>query len=359
MWDKIKLDATSLGDLFNETSRILKEDKRKNFRALCLNTDLNKEILKDVFRKRYDVNEQGEFLELFTTYHRYGEEREIHIYAYFLEDMETLIIFTLASSNEVSRTIDKVVESTEGIYYLWIPPSILESIQENILSIEGCNLVYFSYKNYGETKRGMEEGKPGGEHEGEEALSKLEKWKKEEKIKPTSLEFEIPTKGNIKVNNTGEFVFLNKKDIYSFAENIQFFYDDVIRMAVNETSEMNREIKSSRLYVIKEDDREKIEEKELQIELEEPLAYQDEDRFLQEMEKADFVPFDYNSYEGSLIMEGNIVDDSNGGIISLSSDGETFFLLPKFETKFDSLLRFYRFLIERIDPNAKIVRRDE
>lgn len=49
-----------------------------------------------------------------------------------------------------------------------------------------------------------------------------------------------------------------------------------------------------------------------------------------------------------------VVDEKTGGIFLLSTDGETFSLIPKYDSGFDSLMRFYRFIVEKIDPNATI-----
>ncbi|MFO7991622.1 MAG: hypothetical protein R6U61_04910 [Thermoplasmata archaeon] len=352
-----KLEGATIEELFLEVSSILKNDKRKKFRALCLNTDLSKYIIKNIFKKSFQVNDQGEFLELFTTYEKYEQEKEVYVYLFFTESLENIILFTLSSSDELYKTMGSLIESTEGIYNLWIPPSFLEIIQEKILDIRGSSLTYFSYENYASERRGLKRKKGEGEYRGDDARSKLEKWKKEDEITPTSFEFKIPPKTNIKINNTGEFILLNKKDIHVFPDNINFFYENLIKMSINEVSEINREIKTSTLDVIKTDTREKLEEKQLHIQLKDPLDYEDGSTFLEQMKSSSFMPYNYTTAEGSLIMEGNIVDKKNGGILSLSSNGERFLLIPKYNTKFDSLLRFFRFLIERVDPNAEIVKR--
>lgn len=350
-----ELEAECIEELFDEVSKILKNDKRKKFRVLCLNTDLDKNILKDVFQKEFDVTEQGEFLELFTTYEKYEQEKKVFIYPVFSDELETLVLFTLASSDELSKTIGPLVESTEGIYNLWIPPTYFEKIQEDIRTLESSKLTYFSYENYGTDRKGIEVGKKEGEYRGNDALSKLEKWKKEDDIKPIAMEFEIPPKTSIQINNRGEFTILNQKDLHLHKENIRFFHEKIIRKSIEKLSEMNQEIKASTLDVIETEHGEKLQEKELHIELKNPLDYDEGDNFIQQMENSDFVPFDYSTDKGSLIMEGNIADEKSGGILSLSSDGETFLLLPKFDTRFDTLLRFYRFLIEKVDSHAQII----
>jgi len=350
-----ELEAEKIEELFDEVSQKLKNDKRKKFRVLCLNTDLDKSILKKVFQKEFDVSEQGDFLELFTTYEKYEQEKKVFIYPFFSDELEAMVLFTLASSDELSKTIGPLVESTEGIYNLWIPPFYFEKIQEDIRNLESSKLTYFSFENFATDRKGIEVGKKEGKYRGNDALAKLEEWKKKDDIKPIAMEFEIPRKTNIKVNNRGEFTILNQKDLHIRRENIKFFYEKIIRKSIEKLSKMNQEIKTSTLDVIETEEGQRLQEKELHIELKNPLDYDEADNFIEQMESSNFVPFDYSTSKGSLIMEGNIADEKSGGILSLSSDGKTFLLLPKFDTKFDTLLRFYRFLIEKVDSHAQII----
>ncbi len=60
-----------------------------------------------------------------------------------------------------------------------------------------------------------------------------------------------------------------------------------------------------------------------------------------------------------LLLSCRVVDEKTGGVFNLSTDGEIFVLTPKYDTGFDSLMRFYRFLVEKIDSDAKIQIDDE
>jgi hypothetical protein len=113
-------------------------------------------------------------------------------------------------------------------------------------------------------------------------------------------------------------------------------------------------MKAADLSVSKENGFEQIEEEPVEITISDPLDYEDRNEFTSEMQKEDFYPYSAQASEGSLLFNGKIADERNDGIISVSTNGEDLMLLPRYDSGFDSLVRFYRFLVEKVDPDTEI-----
>lgn len=349
MSKRMVLEATGLKELLSEASNKLKEDRRNNFRSICLSSDLEFEDILEAFGDRFEVSPQGEFYELKTSYDKYGIEINVFLYLYQYSEVGQPILFTLNSSEDISRTAEPIITTTEGIYYLWMPPGIVESLKEKILDIEGSRLTYFYGEKFSSKRRFDEERRPEykrkDEYKGDDAADTLEERKMEYGIFPTRLRFQVPTKAQFQFSNLGEFVLMRGKT--------DFFFE-MVNLGLEKVEGLNNAIQSSNLSVIEEDGIERISKRTLEIEVAHPLDYEDSSMFINEMKDDEFYPYNISKSEGSLLLEGRIVDEKNGGIISLSTDGSVFSLLPKYGSDFDSLMRFFRFMVERIDSDATV-----
>lgn len=350
MTDAMSLQARELPALLSEAAERLEEDQRNNFRVICLSSDLETEEVLDAFDERFSISPQGDFHELKSSYSKYGREIDVHLYLYKHPEFDSFIIFTLNSSDDFSRTGERVIQNTEGIYYLWMPPKTVESLKEDVLSMEGSRLKYYYGEKFSSTRRFEEERRPGykrkDEYEGDDAAETLEERKKEYGITPTRLRFKIPTQGEFTFSNLGEFVLRSGEP--------DNFYHDIVSRGLEKVRRMNETIQSSELTVIEERGVEQISKQTLEIKIENALDYDDAENLVNELKEDEFYLYNTTKREGSLLLEGRIVDQKNGGMFALSTDGKNFSVLPKYDSDFDSLMRFYRFLVEKIDSDATI-----
>ncbi len=97
-----------------------------------------------------------------------------------------------------------------------------------------------------------------------------------------------------------------------------------------------------------------LEKQSLEITVSNALDYEDYDDLRDQMEEDDFYPYHLKAAQESLLLTGRLVGEENGGMISVSSDGKTFSVLPEYDSGFDSLMRFYRFVIEKVDSDANV-----
>ena len=54
----------------------------------------------------------------------------------------------------------------------------------------------------------------------------------------------------------------------------------------------------------------------------------------------------------------HIVHEPTGEIFAITSDGKSISCIPKYNSSPLVLYRFYKFLVENIDPNAKIIKQE-
>ena len=345
-----ELSATDLRELLREARAKLKQDKRTNFRIICLTVDLSWERLLTVISGYFTVTEQGEFHKLYTTHKKHNKNFEVYLYLYQHPETGSPIIFTLNSYDDFRRSTGSMITKTEGLYTLWLRPDEISDIRERILDTEGIRLTGFDYDTFGKEQKYEAERRPGrqrsGSHDGDDAEDMLEEWKMEYGIAPTQLRFELPATGDFHFCNDGEFV-LTQGDT-------EYLYSEVVEFALQKAHPLNKTVQASELSVVNESGVDQIEDKPLVIKINDSLDYDDVDDLVSAMKRDDFYPYSYQAAPGSLLLSGRIIDERNGGMISVSTDGERMTLLPRYESGFDSLLRFYRFIVEEIDPDTSI-----
>lgn len=347
-----KFSARTLKDLLASATDQVREDGRNNFRAICLSSDLPLPEIAERFSHEFTVSEQGEFFHLQTSYTKYRRQFEVHLYLYEYEETGTPIIFTLNSAEDVRRKAKPEIIGNSGIYYLWIPPGQMDAISDKVLNYEGCRLTRFIGEKFGKEARSEQERRPEyerrEEYSGDDAAQTLEEAKFDYGITPTKLEFEIPTKAGFTLGNEGEFVMTNG--------NAHVFFEDVvIDMGVSRVAAMNNQIQSSKFDVVEVEGIEVFDKESLEIKLNNTLDYGDADNFLSNLKEQDFYPYNTSASEGSLLLTSRVIDEENGGMFSITTDGEQLSVLPKHGSSFDSVMRFYRIIVENLDSEAGLV----
>ncbi len=346
-----ELSATSRVELLDDARSALQTDNRTNFRVVCLVSDLSWKRLVDIARGRFEVTEQGEFYQLYNTHTKRNQTNHVYLYLYQHPATGAPIIFTLNSSEDLNETLDRMVANTEDLYTLWLPPDEMGDLREDILDITGLELTGFEYDTFGRDQRYEAQIRPGfqrsGSHDSKDAEHMLEEWTVKYGVTATRLRFKLATRGTFRFSNDGEFVLENGST--------EFLYEDIVEPALEKVHPLNELMKAADLSVATDNGFEHIEEHSIEISITDPLDYEDREEFTSEMQEEDFYPYSAQAAEGSLLFNGRIADERNDGIISVSTDGEDMMLLPRYDSGFDSLVRFYRFLVEKIDPDTEIV----
>lgn len=350
MASETELNASTLTDLLTEARNQLHQDNRANFRIVCLVSDLSWDDLISIARGHFEVTEQGEFFQLYATHTKRNQTNHVYLYLYEHPDTGAPIIFTLNSSEDFKKTAVRMIEWTEDLYQLWLRPEKMAELREELLDTTGLELTGFDYDTFGRDQRYVAQRRPGikrsGTHNSKDAEHILEEWTLQYGITATQLRFRLATHGTFRFDNEGEFVLSNGST--------EFLYEDVVEAALEKAHPLNELMKTAELQVVPDNGFQSIEEKPVKLTINNPLDFEDMDEFESEMKDAEFYPYSYQAAPGSLLFNGRITDERNDGIISVSTDGEQMRVLPRYDSGFDSLVRFYRFLVERVDPETEV-----
>lgn len=350
MVSESSITASTLDDFLHSASNRMQRDQRSNFRVFCLTTDLSWDELLLRFKSSFEITDRGEFHELHGTYEKHGQLFHVYLYLYRHPETQSPILLTLNSHEDFRRTADRIITGTQNIHYIWFPPEEIALIQEEILDNEGARLVEFEGKKYGRQRKYEEERRPQirrkSGYEGDDAAETLEERKKEYGITPVHLYFEWPTIGEFHFRDEGEFVLTSGDP--------EFFFKEIVAPTLGTVDPLNTAIKASELHIVEKQGVQHIEKETLEIKLRAPLEYDERGELLEQMKGEGFFPYSVQTEQGSLLLNGRVVDEENGGMFSLSTDGTMMTVLPRYDSGFDSLLRFYRFIVEEIDSEARI-----
>jgi hypothetical protein len=347
----MKVNSTSKSELFfNECNTLI--DSGKTLQTITfIFRKKNKEV-SDILREHgFKVRDENrEIIEFSTKYHLYKEEREVFYYLFKHPKFEEIYyIFSFNGIGDVYRTLFRTIESNDEIYFLWLPPKYFDNLKDKILDIQGSYMTSFMGRTLGREgvgKRPMFARKIL--YEGDDAKSASEELRFEYGVFPQSVAFVIPDNLKFKISCKGYYSL--------FAGDIIKFKDEIIESFILMIVDDNKQMKDAKLSVEKGNGKEKIIIKEVIFKLEQELCFDEMKDFIKALEEDNFSIYSEKLEEGSVIFSTHVVDEKKGNIFTLTSDGKYFTVVPKYQSSFVSIVRFHRFLIEKIDQSTSIIK---
>jgi len=304
----------------------------------------------DAFKKaKFQVaRDFGAIKELTTSYYLYKKKIIVRYYLYHDIEHEILLLFTENGSRDINRTL-YFINNTKNLHYLWIPPRPFEQLKGEILENTYANIIYFAGERDVGLHRTTCERRPSVSrkitYSGVDAKTSLEELKIEYGVLPKVIEFYIPEIGVFRINNRGIFVLKEG--------NLDFLLDRVVNRAIDLALETTRILEKSRFELVRHKEINAIEMQQVIISLSEEIEYEDFEGLIELMKGNDFAVYNETLEKGSVFFTGYITDQLKGNVLSVTSNGKTFSVIPKYNSTFDSLIRFYQFLVENIDVKAE------
>lgn len=335
-------------------------EKFKNLKILCFNSYLKEwesrekiVTLSGIFRRHgFRLKRMGEIMGLETTYRDPETDKliEVNYYAYLSPKDYVLRCFTTASSEAIQKTIEHV--STEiGLYHLWMSPVAFDQIKNIILSrYPHAKITFFSavrtptlsYKGKirPDVKRTIM-------YYGDDGKDTLEEFKYYYGVLPRTIQFHIPGLCDFQISARGAFTY-NGGDL-DFLFN---FYEKAVEIALS----VRRVIDTSKFTSVNI----KTAKKELKIpyavpwviNFSQPLDSNSCELLLEELSKNGFTIYNYVMMSGSLRFDATVADEAKKCIFDISGNERRVLISPRYETTFDSFLRFLEIVIENFDPRA-------
>jgi hypothetical protein len=322
------------------------------------------EDLKPILRNNnfnfIESEKKDNFYTFITSYTKYDEklERELKINVkyklYIDKERDLLLFFTTSNKIDIEKTLFKLIESQYGFYYAFLSPVVFESIKDKIFSeVPNTIIPYFTVvrKPYYRFKCKIrpEERRSITYQSGSDGRETLEEFKSFYGMLPHLIEFEIPEIARFRIDYRGIFSFYSGKIEY---------IDDLINFIVSTIIRSKNIIEKSKIDVIEV----KTENKKIlvpkasswSIKFSNPIKFEEVENLIVLLSKGNFTVADSYTEKGSLLWSATVLDYQKNSIFSIKSNGEKLTVLPRYEPKFDSLLRFFHFFLENFDSNAII-----
>jgi hypothetical protein len=306
-------------------------------------------------RHGFQVKPLGELRELQTVFVNpvTDEKIPVNYFAHLDEEKQLLTCFTQATSEQIQDTIAPL-SGEIGIYHLWISPIAFDQIKSMILGehpyarikrfhADRHPAVGFPAKLRPEVNRSFT-------YRGEDGKETLEELRYHYGVLPRYIDFSIPGLADFRANNRGIFHYLaGQLDcMFGYAEravNLVIQVREILEHSKLEVIPLTTERGSRRVpYIVP-----------WWINFKRTMDVRDGELLLEQLEDRKFSAYDTVVTEGSVHLDATVLDEQKRSIFMISSDGRHMGVTPRYQTGFDSFLRFYESVAEYFDPDATCV----
>jgi hypothetical protein len=274
----------------------------------------------------------------------------VEYFSYLDPKTKVLLCFTEANSDQIRDTIDPIATSP-GIYHLWIGPTTMEEVKNKIISMYlQAQITHFTVKRVpsmsfkGEIRPDIERTLIYDAKDGRETLNEVRYYYG---AFPTEMIFEIPAVMRFRMKSEGAF-HLMKGEKESFFE--------ILNMVLGIVLAIRKIIEDSRLDLIPV----RMTKKELRvpilvpwvIKFSKPLEYTDGEALVEQLERTNFTLLNPILSHGSMLLDATVADEKKKSLFSISTGSDKMIIAPRYGASFDSFLRFFQTIVEKIDPEA-------
>ena len=316
------------------------------------------EIIRMFRRYNATFQQYGNILEITLPYDYFDRKCKMCLHAHFKEEEKLLILFSVGDSTEF-KEIDKIINNTRGIYYLWISPKSFDGVKDHILSHHPESKIPEFWAKRSLIDKHECNIRPGYDRTfhyfGDDGRDTLEELKYYYGVLPTSIKFKIPKKVTFLVTNKGKFTLESKR------KNSLSYFSEIMEIVLKEALYLRGVIEKCKfdlgiITTAKKEIKVPIIESGT-INLTNPINAKYVESVIKELRsKEKFVITDKILAEGSLLFSATLIDESKKTIFDISARTDSITLVPKFNPSFDSLFRFYRFIVENIDSEAELIK---
>lgn len=358
--------STFLQYLGDHSSEVFgKEEERKWLKTYLIYSNTHVDTLANSLKAR----KQGDLYD-FQIPARYRERRNtspksVHYYVHELVP-GLLMFFTSSSKEDCERSLEKFIDFRRGMTQMWITYSSLEKIRHHLVSTHKARIYRFIARRNHLTETPAKvrpEYDRRLSYSGEDASDVLDETHDTYGVVPSSIDFRIGD-DKLEVTNDGLFLLrhVNAKTLRIVIECINLIRTE--QMQIKDTAEKFERSK------------EKVSIGNLRFEvpritagvisLSKPtlstiviqrlLGYREEweEELLPERFSSDFSFVDVNVGGGVNTFSTTAVDEKKRAVFGVSGGYDRIILTPKYNTTFDSFVRFYRIVSEMVDANAQL-----
>ena len=312
----------------------------QNLEQLFLNNGFNCNLNEEILQCSVLIKEQN-------------KTRNLEFFCVLDPKSEKLIIFTFIASSDL-YIIERVISNSSNISYLWISPKTLDELKDEIIdSNEDTRITGFTAKRFDNMKERCQIRpwfKRSFRYGGDDGKETLKELRINYGVLPRVIQFKISKVAEFKINFRGIFTFSNGDLTYVLG---------LLDYAFNNILETKRNLEISKYSIVHENKkfREFYFEKiiPVSINLSSTLSANTATDLINQIINSNiFFPINYSIIEGSLYFTSTILDKVTNETFRISSNGEEIILVKDKTTSFASMIKFFQFIIERVDVDAGI-----
>ncbi|MEE9116763.1 MAG: hypothetical protein V3U09_07690 [Thermoplasmata archaeon] len=280
----------------------------------------------------------------------------IETYHSFQYSENVALVFTFATMEHYQATIQKILNKERGVGEVWIRPSLCGKIRGLILErYPEAQIRYFVAKRTPQDLAPAEfrpDEKRRISYSGQDGREVLGEVEHLYGVHPTSIFFDVASDMKLKVYEDG-LIILQTFNQETF--DLMFEIWDMVIESIQETTlaafSMRSDLKSIEMeggsIVVPE-----IFSGEIHLprnRLDAGIA----ESFSKESRGFSFL--DLAIEEGSLVFSATVIDEDKESVFGLSASEDSIRLIPRYNTTFETFLRFYRYVAESIDDEAFLI----
>lgn len=317
----------------------------------------------------FDIIQHGSIVEVKTGSISIGEEIEgagserlalgilpsISIYyCHYDYERNLLLCFTSEALEETEKNIGRFVEQRSRITSLWISPLIFSKIMRQIISENENSIIseFHASRFMVDSKEVIRENFDRYfRYTGDDGRYTLDEISRAYGVLPTSVKFIIPNISKFWITNKGKFTFIHG--------DIDFLFDIInnILSYVLKTKSLIDKAKIEFIPVdmgIREVKLPKVIPLEIMFSRE--IDYSEIEKLVDNMKGEDFnfEIYDMLLLPGSIHLSGTVVERNKNGEFNITGNLNKLTISPRKDTTFDSMLQFYKMIVERLDSNAQL-----
>ncbi len=271
-------------------------------------------------------------------------------------DSGLLALITSATIERHDRGLGKDLYFTRGITEMWIPPpqfeSILDDLEDRYPSMRITNFVARRDPNDQTESRWRPEFERRFNYTGLDGRDVLKELRRYYGVHPTSVHCDLAPGVSLKVYEDGRFILrdINQETFEELRQIISQIREDMLELRSTATG-LHFDISAldTELGTVKMPNIQAGKVALNSVDLTGPVA----DQFVKNAR--DFSFLDLSIHEGSLSFSATVVDEIKRAVFDLSGTRNSLTLIPKYQTTFESFLRFYRYVTESLDSKASFV----
>lgn len=313
-------------------------------------TEYDEETIYELLeRNGYQITEEFGAIDRISC--EYGADRPAEFYFSFDDDHEVLLFYTdMRKTEEIENTVEKFLERTSGIHYLYIGPQLLQEIREDIVQRSpAAEITEFVAKR---TERTDTPATTRPEYArtinyyGRDGLETLRELEATYGVLPRIMEFDVPGGLRFRVNREGVFKRIEGSLLQLFEH---------IQQCIQDSIEVKEEYENSNFEMLRTSSNLEIPISEpALIDLENSLEYREIPKIKDNFEDHDYVTVGPFADEGSLYFSAKIVDQVKNTAFRVKANESQIKVFPIKEEDFGAFYRFYEFVQDSLDENATL-----